>query len=298
MISVTARNSVAELLGGTHRIALDVTRMIMMTASGSRRVTAVFFCLLCAWGHPAYAYRPFNSTDAAIAARGEMEIECGPFGYVVDADGHFLVVPSAILNFGIADGWELVIEGRNFLLLKPMSADRRDTLRETALSLKGVVRQGSLQENHSGPSVGLEVGLLLPGIGTDPGVGASFAGMVSQRWSAVTVHVNGTLLITHDHTLGAVAGAIVEGPSRWAIRPVAELTLEQDAGRTTSGLIGAIWQVRHNLSLDAGWRVARSEGADVREFRAGFTWAFPLGSGSETRRAAPPSAPSRWRPRG
>jgi hypothetical protein len=263
-----------------------------MTTSGSRLVTAVFFFLLCAWDHPAYAYRPFNSTDAAVAARGEMEIECGPLGYVVDADGHFLVVPSFILNFGIADRWELVIEGRNFLLVQPMGA-RRDTLRETALSLKGMLREGSLQENHTGPSVALEVGLLLPGIGTDPGVGASFAGIVSQRWSAVTLNVNGALLITHDHNLGAFAGTIVEGPYKWVIRPVAEVTLEQDAGRTTSALIGAIWQVGQNLSLDAAWRVAWSEGADVREFRAGFTWAFPIGSNSETRRAAPPSAPSR-----
>jgi hypothetical protein len=268
--------------------------MIKRPVSGSWRVIAVVSCLLCVWNHPAYAYRPFNLTDAAVAARGEMELECGPLGYLVDADGRFLVVPSFILNVGIAEDWEVVLEGRNFLLVQPMRADRRDTLRETALSLKGVLREGSLQD-RSGPSVGLEVGLLLPGIGTDPGVGASFAGIVSQRWSAMTVHVNGTLLIMHDHTLGAVAGAIVEGPSRWAVRPVAELTLEQDAGRTTSGLIGAIWQVQHNLSLDAGWRVARSEGADFREFRAGFTWGFPLGSGRETRRAAPPNALARWR---
>lgn len=259
-------------------------------------MTAVLSCLLCLWGRPAYAYRPFNSTDAAVAAQGEIELECGPLGYVIDADGRFLVVPSAILNFGIADGWELVVEGRHFLLVQPVSEGRRNTLRATALSLKGVLRQGSLQEG-SGPSVGLEAGLLLPGVGADPGIGASVTGIVSQRWSAVTVHVNGALLITHDHSLGAFAGAIVEGPSQWLIRPVAELTLERDAGRTTSGLVGAIWQVRHNLSLDAGWRVARSEGADVREFRAGFTWAFPLGSGSETRRGAPSSAPPGWRSR-
>ncbi len=256
----------------------------------TRILLSVVACLLA---QPAYAYRPFNSTDAAVAARGEMEIECGPFGYVVDADGHFLVVPSAILNFGIADGWELVIEGRHFLLVQPVSDGRRNTLRDTALSLKGVLRQGTLQEGR-GPSVGLEVGLLLPGVGTDPGIGASVTGIVSQRWSAMTVHVNGALLITHDHSLGAFAGAIVEGRSRWMIRPVAELTVEQDAGRAMSGLIGAIWQVRHNLSVDAGWRVAHSEGADVREFRAGFTWAFPLGPASETRRGAPSSAPPRW----
>jgi hypothetical protein len=225
-----------------------------------------------------------------------MELECGPLGYVVDADGRFLVVPSFILNFGVAEGWEVVLEGRNFVRVQPMSADRRATLREVALSLKGVLREGSLQD-RTGPSAGLEVGLLLPGIRTDPGVGASFAGIVSQRWSAMTVHVNGTLLITHEHTLGAVAGAIVEGPSRWAVRPVAELALEQDAGRTVSGVVGGIWQVHHGLSLDAGWRIARADGATLREFRAGFTWAVPLKSAGDARRTGPPSLPARWRPR-
>jgi hypothetical protein len=257
-----------------------------------RRITLCLLGVLVA--HPAYAYRPFNSTDAAVAERGEMEVECGPLGYVVDADGRFLVVPSFILNFGITEDWEVVVEGRNFFRVQPMSAERRNTLRETALSLKGVLRQGSLQENHSGPSVGLEVGVLLPGIGADPGVGASFAGIVSQRWSAVTVHLNGTLLMTHEHTPGAVAGAIVEGPSRWPVRPVAEAVLEQEDGRTVSGVVGAIWQVRHGLSLDVGWRVARADSATLREFRAGFTWAFPLKSGRDVHRTGPSSLP-RWR---
>jgi hypothetical protein len=243
---------------------------------------------------PAYAYRPFNSTDAAVAERGEMELECGPLGYVVDAEGRFLVVPSFILNVGIAEGWEVVLEGRNFLRVQPMSAERRNTLRDTALSLKGILRPGSLQD-RSGPSVGLEVGILLPGIGTDPGVGADFAGIVSQRWSAMTVHVNGALVMTHEHTLGAVAGAIVEGPSRWPVRPVAEAVLEQEDGRTVSSVVGAIWQVRDSLSLDVGWRVARADSETLREFRAGFTWAFPLKSGREVRRTGPPSLP-RWRP--
>jgi hypothetical protein len=257
----------------------------------------ILLCLVAfLFSQPAYAYRPFNSTDAAVAARGEMEIECGPLGYVIDAEGRFLVVPSFILNFGIAEGWEVVLEGRNFFRVQPMSAERRNTLRETALSLKGILRAGSLQD-RSGPSVGLEVGILLPGIGTDPGVGANFAGVVSQRWSAVTVHINGALLVTHEHALGAVAGAIVEGPSRWVVRPVAEAVVEQDAGRTVSGVVGGIWQVRHGLSLDAGWRIARADDATLREFRAGFTWAFPLKSGREIRRMGPSGLPPRWSPR-
>ena len=111
----------------------------------------------------------------------------------------------------------------------------------------------------------------------------------------MTVHANAALQLTHEHALGVVAGAIVEGPSRWVVRPVAEAVMEQDAGRTVSGVLGAIWQVRRTLSLDVGWRIARADGASLREFRAGFTWAVPLGSDADGRRAGPSSLP-RWRP--
>ena len=39
----------------------------------------------------------------------------------------------------------------------------------------------------------------------------------------------------------------------------------------------------------------KADGAKLREFRAGFTWAFPHKSGAEARRTGPPSPP-RWRP--
>jgi hypothetical protein len=257
----------------------------------------ILLCVLaCSLADPANAYRPFNSTDAAVAKGGELELECGPVGYVVDADGRFLVVPSAILNFGLTDEWELVIEGRNFLLVPPDSPGRRDTVRENALSLKHVLRQGTLQE-RSGPSVGLEVGLVLPGVGVDPGFGASVTGIVSQRWSTVTLHVNGAFLVTHDHNVGAFGGAIFEGPFKWPVRPVAELMVQEDSGRTIAGLVGGIWQVRDHLSLDLGWRVGESQGSDVREFRAGFTWAVPLRSRGEASPTGPLSVPARWRPR-
>jgi hypothetical protein len=119
--------------------------------------------------------------------------------------------------------------------------------------------------------------MLLPGIGIDSGIGASFGGLVSQRWSSFAMHVNGVLEITHDHRLAGLAGGIVEGPSRWNVRPVAQFVFEQNEKATVSGLVGAIWRVRDNFSLDAGWRVARTESDDQREFRAGFTWTIPLG---------------------
>jgi hypothetical protein len=239
--------------------------------------------LVCVSADSAYAYRPFDLTDAAVAGPREMELECGPFGYIVDADGRFLVVPSAILNFGIAEGWEIVIEGRNFFLLQSDDS-RRYTLRDAALSVKHVLRRGTLQE-RSGPSVGIEIGLLLPGVGIDSGAGASVAGLLSQRWSSFALHVNGTLEVTHDHRVAGVGGAILEGPQRWNVRPVAEFVLKQDEDRTVSGLVGAIWKVRDNLSLDAGWRIARTGRDNQREFRAGFTWAIQLGASSSARPA-------------
>jgi hypothetical protein len=116
---------------------------------------------------------------------------------------------------------------------------------------------------------------------------------VSQRWSKFTLHLNGTVEMTHEHALAGAAGAIVEGPSHWTVRPVAELILEQDAGRTVSGLIGAIWQLRDNLSVDAGWRVARLDGHDLHEVRAGFTWGFSVGRLSNGVPSTAPSNPSR-----
>jgi hypothetical protein len=223
-----------------------------------------------------------------------VELECGPFGYVVDADGQFLVVPSFILNFGIVDDWEIVIEGRNFFLVQSDDS-RRYTLRDTALSVKHVVRQGTLQQ-RSGPSVGIEIALLLPGIGIDPGVGASASGLLSQRWSSFALHVNGTLEITHDHRLAGAGGAILEGPGRWSVRPVAEFVLDRGQEPTVSGLVGAIWTVREKLSVDAGWRIARIGDDTQREFRAGFTWAIPLGQGSSAGSASrSPHLSGRWR---
>jgi hypothetical protein len=62
------------------------------------------------------------------------------------------------------------------------------------------------------------------------------------------------------------------------MRPVAEFFYEEEFGQahTISALIGAIWQVRDNLSFDIGFRHAITNGAGVNEFRAGLTIGFPI----------------------
>jgi hypothetical protein len=60
------------------------------------------------------------------------------------------------------------------------------------------------------------------------------------------------------------------------VRPVAEFFYEEEFGQvhTFSALIGAIWQVKDNLSFDVGFRHAIVNGAGVN--RAGLTIGFPL----------------------
>jgi hypothetical protein len=231
-----------------------------------------------AWPISARAYRPFDSTDAAVAAKGEMEIEFGPLGFVKEGPDRFLVAPSAIFNWGFADRWELVLEGRHFIQLGDDITASRFRVEDIALSLKGVLREGSLQEK-TGLSVASEAGVLLPTIDGDSGVGAQEAIIVSQRWPDLTVHLNGAVAWTRAHRLGLFGGAIFEVHDTWAIRPVAEVFVEgeRDEPTAVSGLVGAIWRLREGLSLDAGFRLALAGGVNTTEIRAGLTWAFSAG---------------------
>jgi hypothetical protein len=234
--------------------------------------------LVVAWPLTARAYRPFDGTDAAVAAKGELEIELGPIGYLVQGTDEALVVPSVILNWGFADRWEAVLEGRNFVQLGSELQGRRSQVEDIAFSLKGVLREGRLQEK-TGPSVAAELSALLPAIDGDHGMGAEGAVIVSQRWPDLTVHVNGAALWTRAHEPGAFGGVILEGHDAWAVRPVAEVFVEGERGSATtvSGLVGAIWRVRDALSFDAAVRLAHAGDTRTTELRLGLTWAFKVG---------------------
>lgn len=175
----------------------------------------------------AQAYRPFDSTDASVAAAGELELELGPLGYVQTGPRHFLVAPALIVNFGFAARWELVLQGRDFILLDDLPGEARARLVDTGAFLKGVLREGSLQ-GASGPSVGTELGVLLPTVNGDPGVGATAIFLVSQRWDAATIHVNGAISLTRAENADFFGGMILEGPHRWAVRPVAEVFVDHE----------------------------------------------------------------------
>ena len=229
---------------------------------------------LTAWSGSAWAYRPFDGTDAAIAAPGELEIEMQPAGRLREGGNTTLVAPATVINYGLSEGWEAVVEGQG---QTPLSPSGPTSLTSAGAFLKHILRPGSLQDK-TGPSVATEFGVLLPDSTGNSGVGARLAGIVSQRWDWGTIHLNAETALTRDHHADVFLGSIIEGPSKWTIRPVAEFFYEKEFRRseTISGLVGLIWRVRDNLSFDVGLRHALTNGHPVNEIRAGLTFGFPL----------------------
>jgi hypothetical protein len=223
----------------------------------------------------ALAYRPFDSTDAAVADDGEFELEFEPVGSLREGASRSRVAPAAIANFGISGDREIVLQGQRQTLIDPDATGPRTSIVDTGLFIKRVLRRGVLQE-AAGPSIAAEYGFLLPTLHGESGTGFSSAGILSQRSDLGTVHLNSVLSLTRSHHADLFLGAIVEGPHTWTVRPVAEVFGEQQAGgaRTRSALYGAIWRFRDSLSFDLGVRQAHSGSEGVHEVRLGLTWGF------------------------
>jgi hypothetical protein len=233
---------------------------------------ALALALLCA--SPARAFRPFDSTDASVAGEGVLELELGPVAWRYEGGADVLVAPDLVLNWGLPRDFELSLAGRG---LTPLSEaeDERSAISHTSLTLKRLLRSGSLQEG-TGPSAAVEVSLLLPTLHDETGCGASVVGVVSQRWPRLTAHLSGGLAWTRAERVAVAGGLVLEGPAWRGLRPVAELAAGHEDGVETavSGLVGALWEVRPDLVFDAGVRFAREGGVHVRELRLGLTVAL------------------------
>lgn len=225
---------------------------------------------------PARAYRPFDSTDADVAEHGELELEVGPAGYV-RADHRSRFSPTQVINYGVVDRVELVLQGRE-LVPAEVRATPRLSLVDTGFFVKAVLREGSLQ-GQSGISIATEAGPWLPTIGDEPGLGFSDAFIFSQRLSFATFHLNLQGARTRARNADLFGGLIAEGPFPWRVRPVLELYVDREIGahQTYSALAGVIARMSDDLALDAGARLASADGAPVTELRIGFTWAIPVG---------------------
>jgi hypothetical protein len=263
----------AGVMAGSFALA-DVTVMRHMLFTHYRSAALVAAAMVGASAQPAAAYRPFDGTDAAVASLNEVEIELQPVGRMQAGPQSTLIAPAVVYNYGFAERWEMVLQGQ---VETPLSPGGPSSLAATGAFLKYVVQPGVLQ-GQSGISIATEFGPLLPGINTDPGVGFSWAGIVSQRWDWGTAHFNVEANLTRDQHGEGFVGVILEGPSKWTVRPVVEFFYDKvwTQTETRSALIGAIWQVKDDLSFDGAFRYALVNAHAVNEIRAGLTFAFKV----------------------
>ena len=225
----------------------------------------------------AWAYRPFDQTDADVAELHVMELELGPLQFQ-RSGGRTGYVPTFIFNYGAIFGWELVVEADGSGTLAGPREPGEVFQLESSVAFKGVIRRGSLQDG-TGVSIAVEPEVLLPATAGASGFGFAAGVIVSQRWPALTVHLNLVPAWSRAHNLAGLAGVIIEGPSDWTVRPVGETYIEAEhavPGVTSSFLGGLIWRISPRVSTDAAVRVGTVSGVFLVELRVGLTWDVPL----------------------
>jgi len=181
---------------------------------------------------PALAYRPFVSTDAAVADPGVMEIEFGYFQVARQHHGEVFSIPRVVLNYGLVDRLEIVGE------FAVEQAPRESwQFVDPGLFLKAILKEGILQEK-AGVGVAVEIGPLLPStIRGENGLGAEAFAIVSGRLNPFTYHVNaGGGVDRTDARPFALWGLIVEMPVAPTFRLVGEVNGESVAAERPSKL--------------------------------------------------------------
>jgi hypothetical protein len=220
----------------------------------------------------AWAYRPFVSTDAAVADPREVEIELGYFNLERTHGENTIATPSMVLNYGFTKGLELVGEFR-------LEVSPEIEVRDPGVSIKAVLREGVLQDK-AGPSIAVEAGLLLPSTAPhEHDLGFEVFGIVSGKLGPVTGHLNGGGGLDRDGRGLGIWGVIGELPLHPKLRLVGEVNGETTQGEppNNSALLGIIWQpTSKNVFLDAGVRRGISRAAPDWQFTIGLTFGFPL----------------------
>jgi hypothetical protein len=251
------------------------------SAKGATVVLVVTIALTPRFAH---AYRPFVSTDAAVADPGDVEIEFGAIGFRSDHGRTSIIAPTVTANLGV--GRDLEVVGEFKLVSDVEHRNRTETTRfeDSAVSLKWVAHDGVLQAKEREPSLALELSLLLPTIRGEDRPGGELIGIASGILPGVCrYHLNaGALVEPGGDEPGVIWGVILERAVTESLRAVLEVNGEAVRGSPgdNSALVGAIWTVPapkplNGLALDVGLRHGLGRG-DEWGGTAGFTFAFPL----------------------
>ncbi len=223
----------------------------------------------------AWGYRPFVSTDAAVADPKELEIELGYFNLERSRRKSTFIVPKVILNYGVIKDVEVVGE---FEVAEP--AHEGAQIINPGVFLKAVLKEGILQE-QDGIGVAVEAGPLLPStVQGEQRLGFEGIGILSGRLLPFTYHLNvGGGVDRAEANPFVIWGLIVELPVFPRFRLVGEVNGEsvKSAPANNSGLFGFIWQPPSSkVLIDAGIRRGISSGAPDWLFTLGLTFGFPI----------------------
>lgn len=222
----------------------------------------------------ALAYRPFESTDAAVADKGVSEVELGLVDFANHRGENTIAAPDLRYNYGFATNWELVAEGA--LQVFDSASSRDFELLNPQLNLKGVLINGPLQDGRSPVSLAVEVGVLFPETTPDSGFGFESVLVASFRTGKFTWHVNAGGGLQRESSDGfGLWGVIVERPVSQSLRLAAEFNGEFARGSTAenSALAGLLWDYR-KITFDAGVRFGLSKAAPDVAFTTGLTFRF------------------------
>jgi hypothetical protein len=241
------------------------------------RVAALFALAACLMigATRAEGYRPFVSTDAAVAGPRELEIELGYFALRRERGENTFLIPSAVVNYGLWRNVELVGEFR----VARTASGAMDVI-DPAMFIKAIIKEGILQE-HDGVGVAVEAGPLLPSAARgDHGAGFEAITIASARVAPFTVHVNAGGGIDRGAARPfGVWGVIGELPIHPRLRIVGEVAGESVQGTpaNNSALLGVIWQPSaRNVSWDIAVRRGITRGAPDWEVTTGVTFGFGL----------------------
>ena len=224
-----------------------------------------------------WAYRPFIATDAAVADPKEVEIELGYFTLDRENGQNSFVIPRVVFNYGLFQNWEAVAE---FAIQRAPDAEL-DVI-DPAISLKGVLKEGVLQEKD-GFGLAVEASALLPSSEKGGGrFGFEGIAILSDKLGPFTFHLNAGLGIERSTgDLVGIWGLIGELPVASGVRLVGEVNGEKPRreDQRDSALLGVIWQPwsEKNLWLDAGIRRSFTGAADW-QFTLGITFSFAVSS--------------------
>jgi hypothetical protein len=253
--------------------------------SGGVHRRAVGACLLLGWlfaPTPSWAYRPFISTDAAVADPKEVEIEFGYFTLEREKSENAFIIPRVVINYGVFKNWEAVGE---FAVRRSPDADVN--VADPALSIKGVLKEGILQDKE-GIGIAVEVSLLLPSTDKEQRhFGFEGIGILTDKLGPFIFHLNGGLGVERSTgDLVGIWGVIGELPIATGLRLVGEVNGEKPRreAQSDSALLGLIWQPwpSKNVWFDAGVRHGFTSGAPDWQFTLGITFGFSISSAART----------------